>query len=182
MVVLVLNASYEPVSTTSIRRALWLVTSGRCELVERRDDGATFHSAGGAEFPVPSVVRLTRMIRVPRDRVVPYTRAGLRARDQRLCQVAGCHRKGTTIDHLVPRSRGGTSTWQNTVLMCPKHNTAKSNRTLDEAGMHLKRHPIAPAFEVAFLWIGEPAWDPYLNLSPRVVGRQTSSTLPPQIA
>ncbi len=145
--VLVLNASYEPISVVSTLRAVTLVAVGRCHIVERAGDSVV-RTAGGLAFETPSVIRLTYMATVPRDRVAPYTRAGLRARDRGVCQVAGCDRAGSTVDHVVPQSRGGQSTWENTVLMCAAHNNRKADRSLSEAGFRLKATPVAPRYEI----------------------------------
>ena len=85
-------------------------------------------------------------------------------------RVAGCHRAGTTIDHVVPRSRGGEHTWENVVLMCKQHNRAKSDKFLSQLGWKLKRQPRAPRGGGPYLVLvaasrtpaAAEAWAPYL--------------------
>jgi len=146
MSVLLLNASYEPLTVVSWKRAMTLVISGRAEMIEQAGDRVV-RSAGGAEFPLPQVVRLMSMITYAgmRARRSPrFSKSALSARDNRRCQVAKCDERGSTVDHLVPRSRGGDTSWENCVLMCPPHNSRKGNQLLDELGWKLKRRPIAP--------------------------------------
>ncbi|MDH3302843.1 MAG: HNH endonuclease [Acidimicrobiia bacterium] len=143
--VLLLNATYEPIGLISWKRAVTLVIIGKGELVEQHEDRVV-RSAGGRSFPFPSVVRLVRYVRRARldpARLAP-NRRNLTARDRGLCQVKDCEAAGDTIDHLLPRSRGGVTSWENCVLMCNGHNTGKGNRTLTEAGFQLKRTPARP--------------------------------------
>ena len=138
---LLLNASFEPLSVIPTRRALLLVLTGKADMVE--GSGEEIRSPS-ASHPVPAVVRLKNMVRIPFQRQVPLNRRTLRARDGGRCQVSGCARAGTTVDHLVPRSRGGGHTWGNTVLMCVQHNKAKRDRLLREIGWTLKAEPRPP--------------------------------------
>ncbi len=143
MTVLILNASYEPLTFVSWQRAVALVVTGRGELLEQ-DGDRIVRSSGGLELPWPAVVRLLSMVKTRRGSGVPLTRQYLVARDGRRCQVAGCERRGDTIDHLVARSRGGEHRWTNVALMCGRHNSVKGDRTLDELGWSLKREPTEP--------------------------------------
>ena len=161
MSVLVLNASYEALCVVSWQRAMCLLVGGRADLVERKED-RDVRSAGGLEFPFPSVVRLRQMVKAPRARQAPVSRHGIRARDGGRCQVQGCDARGTTIDHLTPRSRGGDFTWVNCVLMCRSCNQRKADRLLHEAGMRLQRQPIAPTFEVILASKAAPEWQQWL--------------------
>lgn len=163
MSVLVLNATYEVLGVTTWKRAVWLVAIGRCDLLERRTDG-TIRTGGGAEYPIPSVVRLREMVRVPRSRTVPPTRAAVFARDRGECQVRGCERAATTIDHLVPRSQGGTNEWQNVVLMCQRHNQHKADRSLHDSGLSLKRQPRPITIEIVLAANNRPEWGTWLGL------------------
>lgn len=147
MSVLVLNATYEPLAVISWKRAVTLVVGGRAEMVAQEGERVV-RSAGGREFPFPQVVRLVRMVtfaglREPRS--VRFSKSALEARDAGVCQVAGCGERGTTIDHVVPRSRGGATSWENCALMCWSHNNTKASRSLDELGWTLKRTPRAPS-------------------------------------
>ena len=149
--VLLLNASYEPLRVISWQRAICLQLADRAELIEAVG-GRNLHSSGGDEFPFPAVVRLREMINIPfRRGATPITRRALQARDEGHCQKSGCRRRGSTMDHLIPRSRGGSHTWHNVVLMCPEHNNAKGDRTLDELGWILKKLPATPKFETVLV-------------------------------
>ena len=164
MAVLLLNASYEPLRVITWQRAICLQLSDKADLVEAVDD-RTLRSSGGAEFPFPAVVRLRDMVRIPfRREGAPITRRAIVARDRGHCQKDGCHKRGSTMDHLTPRSRGGDHTWQNVVLMCPEHNNVKGDRTLEEVGWRLKKAPTTPSFEVILLdrFPVLPQWRPWL--------------------
>ena len=163
MSVLLLNASYEPLTVISWRRAIVMVIEGEVELLEQAED-RTIRTCGGAEFPFPVVVRLFNMVKAfRRGGKAPWTRAALRARDENTCQVSGCDSGGTTIDHIVPRSRGGETSWENTVLMCKLHNQRKGSRSLAGAGMKLKRNPRAPSYSVVLATKAHPQWAAWLN-------------------
>lgn len=150
MSVLLLNATYEPLAVVSWKRAITLVLTGRAEMVEQ-DGDAVVRSAGGMEFPRPNVVRLKQMVRyaaMRSSRTPKFSKAGLTVRDGRECQVSGCDRRGSTVDHLLPTSRGGDTSWENCVLMCPEHNSRKGDRTMQQLGWTLKRRPAAPTMAV----------------------------------
>ena len=173
MTVLLLNASYEPLRVITLRRALGLVLAGKVDLLESHD-GEVLRSAGGAAYEIPVVVRLRYMVKVPFQSTVPLSRRAIDARDERRCQVAGCDRGGQTVDHVVPRSRGGTHEWTNVVLMCTRHNSHKGARLLSELGWHLKREPVAPRGELVLLARAgirtlPEAWVPYLPSAPTAV-------------
>ena len=160
MSVLLLNASYEPLRIISWQRAICLQLGERADLIESLTD-KVLHSSGGAEFQFPSVIRLRDMVIVPfRRDAVPITRRGLMARDHGRCQLLGCGRRGATMDHVLPRSRGGTHVWHNVVLMCQEHNNQKSDRTLDELGWKLKASPKPPEFRTLLLdrYSMRPQW------------------------
>ena len=163
MSVLLLNASYEVLNVISARRALMLVLAGKAEMLAEGD--GQFRSATDSH-PVPLVVRLRYMVRIPFGARVPLTRRTLSIRDGGVCQVAGCQRRGTTIDHIVPRSRGGRHAWENVALMCHNHNRVKADRALGELGWGLKAAPRAPSNHHLILVAGEAAvrdeWLPYL--------------------
>jgi 5-methylcytosine-specific restriction endonuclease McrA len=166
MTVLLLNASYEPLRVIPLRRAVGLVLAGKVDLVEASTD-QVLRTSGGAQYAVPVVVRLRYMVKVPFQATVPLSRRAIDARDERRCQVAGCDRHGQTVDHVVPRSRGGAHEWTNVVLMCTRHNSHKGARLLSELGWHLKREPVAPRGELVILARAgirqaPEAWAPYL--------------------
>ena len=165
MSVLLLNASYEPLRVISWQRAICLQLAERADLVADQPD-RTLRAAGGAEFPFPSVIRLREMVVVPfRRGAVPITRRALSARDGGECQKLGCDHRGTTMDHLIPKSRNGEHTWFNVVLMCAEHNNKKGDRTLDELGWKLKKTPVAPEQHALLLDRRTivPQWLPWLG-------------------
>jgi len=158
---LVLNATYEPLSVVSARRAVVLLVRNKAELIESKD--RTFRSEK-LSVPVPSVIRLLRYVRVPYRRRVPLNRRAVFARDAHTCQY--CAAPAENIDHIVPRSRGGSHTWENVVAACRRCNTKKGDRTPGEASMRLRRSPRAPR-EHGWLLVGlgappDPTWWAYL--------------------
>lgn len=166
MTVLLLNASFEPLRVVTVRRGLGLVLAGKADLIVPVD-GEYVRSTGGEKFQVPAVIRLRRMVRVPFQATAPLSRRALLARDGHRCQVAGCNRIGQTVDHVVPRSRGGAHEWSNVTLMCVRHNSQKGDRLLSELGWRLASEPRAPRGALvllarAGLQAPHPEWAPYL--------------------
>ncbi|AUH43755.1 HNH endonuclease [Streptomyces sp. CMB-StM0423] len=137
---LVLNASFEPLSTVSLRRAVVLVLQDKA-VVEQAHSGMRLRAAS-VELPVPQVIRLCRYVRVPFRRRAPWSRRGVLVRDRHRC--AYCGRRATTVDHVLPRSLGGGDTWLNTVASCAADNHRKADRTPEQAGMRLLRRPFEP--------------------------------------
>ncbi|GAA2742799.1 MULTISPECIES: HNH endonuclease [Kitasatospora] len=159
--VLVLNASYEPLGVVSMRRALILVLNHKAVSLE--DSEITLHSAT-AVLPAPSVVRLTRFVRVPYRGPVPLTRRALFARDHGRCVYCGA--AATSVDHVIPRSRGGQHRWDNVVAACRRCNHTKADRHLADLGWRMKHPPAAPAglaWRVIGTGIKDPRWRPYLE-------------------
>ena len=157
---LVLNASYEPLSIVSSRRAVCLLLADKAELVEC--DTGVVRSAT-VSIPVPIVVRLRYMVRVPRRAVAAVSRRAVFARDEYRCQYCGA--RADSIDHVMPRSRGGSHVWENLAAACRPCNMKKRDRTPDEAGMRLLRPCRAPRGTawVTLGLLGVPeAWQPYL--------------------
>jgi 5-methylcytosine-specific restriction endonuclease McrA len=158
---LVLNASYEPLCVVPIRRAVVLVLADKAEIVH--DTGDAWRSES-LSVPVPSVIRLRYFVSVPYRRRVALTRRGVFHRDAATCQY--CGGAAESIDHVVPRSRGGAHEWENVVAACRRCNTAKGDRLLEQTSMVLRRRPHVPR-ELAWIVIavGEvPAlWQPYLE-------------------
>jgi 5-methylcytosine-specific restriction endonuclease McrA len=161
--VLVLNASYEPLNVTSVRRAHVLVFKGKAEVVEELDE--PLHSATDT-YPWPHVIRLITYVRVPRAVQRKISRRALFARDGWRCVYCGTTSGRLTLDHVVPRSRGGDSVWENVVTSCAPCNLRKGNRSLEESGLQLRTHPKAPA-PVLFIRLAAPriphGWRPYLH-------------------
>lgn len=158
---LVLNATYEPLCVVSARRALVLVLKHKAEMVHQ--DGGVFRSESAA-VPIPSVVRLKYYVRVPFRARATLSRRAVFVRDQHECQY--CGRTAENVDHVVPRSRGGTHTWDNVVAACRRCNTRKENRTPEEAGMRLRSRPKVPRETIwIIVAVGrvDPKWEPYLR-------------------
>lgn len=147
---LTLNASFEPLTLVPVRRALRLVIDGKAEIVEA--DGQRVFRSEHLSVPRPSVIRLRRIIHVPRKFRRQVTNTFLFARDAYSCQFCGRaerdlgFRECLTRDHLVPLSRGGTNDWTNVVTACSVCNTRKGNRLPEECGMPLLRQPFEPHF------------------------------------
>jgi 5-methylcytosine-specific restriction endonuclease McrA len=162
--VLVLNASYEPLNVCTVRRAHVLVFKGKAEVLE--DLPRPLRSASDT-FRWPHVIRLIHYVRVPRAVKRKISRRALFARDGWRCQYCGSTGK-LTLDHVVPRSRGGDSVWENVVTSCAPCNLKKGNRSLEEAGLVL-RHPPRPPTPVLFIRLAAPnipeRWGPYLRLT-----------------
>lgn len=138
MNVLVLNASYEPLHKVDVRHAVRMLVRG-VAVVEEAVEGRRI-----GHFPLPRVLRLVRYVamRWRHGSRPAWGKRGLRRRDGGLC--AYCGGRGNTVDHVLPQSRGGRSTWENTVLACGPCNNRKRDRTPDEAGMRLLVEPRIP--------------------------------------
>jgi 5-methylcytosine-specific restriction endonuclease McrA len=159
---LVLNATYEPLCVVPLRRAVVLVLAEKAVIVETTDD--VMHSER-LSVPVPTVVRLSRFVRVPYRREVPLTRRAVLERDGHAC--AYCGNRADTIDHVRPRSRGGLHVWTNVVAACARCNHRKGDRLLAELGWHVRVTPAQPPPTVAVVmgWaVREPSWARYLAL------------------
>lgn len=136
--VVVLNASFEPLGLVPLSRAVVFLARERATIVDAIP-GRVIRSAQ-AEFPFPRVVQLREMVRVPyRWGTVSWTRRGVLIRDGHEC--AFCGKRATTIDHIVPRSRGGRDEWMNTISACSRCNGIKAARTPEEARMPLRFQP-----------------------------------------
>jgi 5-methylcytosine-specific restriction endonuclease McrA len=161
--VLVLNASYEPLNVCSTRRAYVLVFKGKAEVVERLDK--PLRSASGS-FIWPHVIRLLHYVRVPRAIQRKISRRALFARDGWRCVYCGTSGGRLTLDHVVPRSKGGESIWENVVTACAPCNLRKGDRTPEQVGMELRSVPRPPA-PVLFIRLAAPripqGWTPYLG-------------------
>jgi 5-methylcytosine-specific restriction endonuclease McrA len=161
--VLVLNASYEPINVCTVRRAVVLVLKDRAEVVERSE--WALHSEN-LTFPRPVVIRLISYVRIPRDaHSRKITRRAVFARDKWTCQYCGSERATLTVDHVIPRSKGGSSAWDNIVTCCAPCNRRKGDRLPRHAGMHPRRTPRAPSPSV-FVHVAVPrvpdVWQQYL--------------------
>jgi len=161
--VLVLNASYEPLNVCSIRRAHVLVWKGKAEVVEQLDRPLT---SASATYPWPHVIRLVHYVRVPRTIQRKISRRALFARDGWRCVYCGTSSGRMTLDHVIPRSKGGQSIWENVVTSCAPCNLRKGDKLPEEAEMLLSAPPRPPA-PVLFIKLATqrvPAsWQQYLN-------------------
>lgn len=138
--VLVLNQNYEPLNICRVRRAMVLILRGKAEVLE---NGRGEIHAITISLPIPSVVRLTQLVKRPRLQK-KLTRFEVFNRDKYKCQYCGREGRDLTLDHVVPRSRGGTHDWQNVVSCCFPCNLRKAGRTPSEASMKLTRLPSPP--------------------------------------
>ncbi len=160
--VLVLNQNYEPLSVCNVRKAVVLLLLDKAELVESRNDAAL--RTVSSIYPYPSIVRLFSYVRLP-FRKVELTRKNILRRDNHRCCYCGAAKPPLTIDHVIPKSRGGQDTWENLVAACVRCNNRKGNRTPDEAEMILARKPFRPnhvTFLRKFAGRVEIEWEQYL--------------------
>lgn len=157
---LVLDASFEPLAAVPLPRAVVLVLNHRAEIVEA--DGAV--SSTSTVLPRPQVIRLRRVVALPhRSRTLPPSKTNVLRRDQHRCGY--CARPAATVDHVVPRSRGGRSVWTNLVACCQRCNQRKGPHLPGELGWPLLaaltpltttgRCVVAPR-------AADPVWRPYL--------------------
>lgn len=162
--VLVLNASYKPLNVCSRRRALVLLLKHKAEAVELSD--RSFRSER-AQYQVPHVIRLYDYVTVPRGAGRRLSRRAVFARDRFRCQYCGSEGR-LTIDHVIPRSKGGTHTWENVVTSCAPCNLKKGDKTPGGAQMRLSRAPRPPAPSSFVLMYADEihdSWLPYLGPS-----------------
>jgi 5-methylcytosine-specific restriction endonuclease McrA len=158
---LVLNATFEPLCVVSDRRAVVLVLAETAEMLHASD--ALVHSAH-LVMAVPSVVRLRRYVRVPYRWSTPLNRRSVFARDGHRCQYCGADAE--SIDHVVPRSKGGEHAWENVVAACRACNVRKGDRLLAATSMQLRRRPSAPhdsAWVTVAVGAVPDSWEQYLH-------------------
>ncbi|MCS6789581.1 MAG: HNH endonuclease [Bacteroidia bacterium] len=163
--VLVLNYDYQPVHITTWKRAFTLLYLRKAELVEARA-GRVLRTVR-KEYPWPSIIRLLRYVPAPYKQV-PLNRQNIFRRDGFRCVYCGSPHN-LTVDHVIPRSQGGTDSWENLVTACGSCNHRKGNRTPEQAGMALRYKPRRPHY--LLFWLRgaeeiESSWRPYLMLEP----------------
>lgn len=162
--VLLLNSTYEPLAALPLRRAIVMMICGKAEAVHDVPAGTVIHSAARS-IVVPSVIRLRVYVRVPYRARIPMTRAALMLRDRFCC--AYCGAKADTVDHVVPRSRGGEHCWENCVACCSSCNHRKGDKLLVELGWTLfrvPRPPTGPHWQLlARVKELDPSWERYLG-------------------
>ena len=159
---LVLNATFEPINVCTVRRAVVLLLKEKAEIVERAE--WLLHSERSS-MSKPLVIRLRCYVNVPRDtHRRKITRRAVFARDGWTCQYCGS-RSSLTVDHVIPRSKGGDSSWENIVASCAPCNRRKGDSLPDQAGMPLRRKPSTPQPHI-FIHVAAPtiphAWRPWL--------------------
>ena len=136
---------------------------GKAELVSSVDD--KYINTVYRTFVYPSIVRLSLFVRVPFKKII-LSRKNILRRDNHRCQYCGST-SALTIDHIIPKSRGGDDTWENLVVACIKCNNKKSDRTPEEAKMSLRTKPKKPShitFIKNFVGRVDEEWKPYLYM------------------
>ncbi len=159
-VVLLLNANYEPLNVCDTRRAFRLLFGAKAEVLEY-----DHHEVRTPRevFRAPSVIRLQYHIKRPRPRV-KLSRREVFARDAHTCQYCGARTHDLTIDHVMPRHRGGAHSWENLVAACTSCNHRKGGKTLDEAHFRLLRPPAEPRSDLYSLftpYLADPRNEPW---------------------
>jgi 5-methylcytosine-specific restriction endonuclease McrA len=159
---LVLNMDYSPLTVCSVQRAFLLVYLRKAEMVKPNNSHA-FHTVSNT-YPMPSVIKLSRYVSIPYKGIV-LTRENVFKRDGFKCQYCGAS-KELTIDHLVPKAKGGKSSWSNLVTACKRCNSLKGNYSPEEAGMQLTFRPYRPSYIMYLKFMFGNSiedWEPYLS-------------------
>lgn len=159
--VLLLDNGYRPIRVTGWKRAVIMILDERAEVVHETDK--EIHSPS-ITLKVPSVIRLIKAVKIPLKAQIPLNRRSLALRDNNKCQYCGIH--ATTVDHVIPRSKGGRHSWTNLVMACKKCNEKKRDRLLEEIpDMHLMRKPFMPDRRtwVVIGFAAKSDWQPYLK-------------------
>ncbi len=160
--VLVLNQNYQPLNVCTVRRAIVLLDVGKAELLE---DGRGQVRTTVAAFPIPSVIRLMYLIRRPMLRR-RLSRREVFLRDNYTCLYCGRETRQLTLDHVMPRYRGGAHTWENVVSACIACNHRKAGRTPQEAGMQLPREILPPKPNPYAIFAHGPIRDEWIKFVP----------------
>lgn len=157
-----LNQNYEPLTVCSARRAIVLLFQGKAEMIETAD-GLKIRTVE-TSYDLPSVVRLWKYRRVPYRRIM-LTRKNIITRDRHRCQYCRTFKGPMTVDHLIPKTKGGKDTWENMVCACTRCNNRKGNRTPESANMPLNKKPSRPSY-ITFIQrhvgVSDSLWRPYL--------------------
>lgn len=139
---ILLNADYSFLSLLHWKRAVCLLVKGKAEVIQ--ESPATIRKASGEELRIPAVMRLVKLIRTIYRAGVAFTKRNVLVRDGFRCAYCGSHKERLSIDHIMPRSRGGRTSFENCVAACKVCNLRKGGRTPSEAGMYLKTRPVRP--------------------------------------
>lgn len=156
--VLVLNQTYEPINVCGARRAVRMMLLGKAETIE---EGGAMVRSERIEFSLPAVIRLLRYVQVPRKAEAPFSKKNVFRRDEHACQYCGSE-DCLTLDHILPLSKGGRTTWENVVCCCRRCNAKKGNCLPGEAGLHLRRPARKPRY-YPFEWM-----NPRLTTPPHI--------------
>jgi len=165
---LVLNYSYEPLQFCSAKRAIIMVFNARAESIE--SDGYVVRSPT-ITFKLPAVIRVLNMVKRSQPRDISFSKKNILRRDNFTCQYCGGTDNSLTVDHVLPKSRGGKSNWINVVVACKSCNLKKGNRTPSEKGMRLLTKPSKPSSFWPFFIIPDgpsshlKIWEKYLPVS-----------------
>lgn len=161
MSVLLLNASYDPLRIISLKRAVILVMQDKAEVIEESD---RLIRSEKLAFNAPSVIKLKYFVKIPYRAKLPLNNRNVLIRDKFECAYCD-DRKATTVDHVIPRSRGGLHRWENVVAACEKCNAKKADKMLSEIGWEPKWSGYAPN-GTRWLVMGirpKEEWTPYLT-------------------
>lgn len=178
--VLVLNASWMPICVTTVRQALIMVYKKNASVVcphtyelynfdtwiIQPSNGQSYVRTATHKIKIPSTIKLTTYSKIP-PRTIPFTRRNLLKRDDATCQYCGesPRKSKLSVDHIIPRSRGGHTNWSNCVIACKKCNARKGSRMLYETNMKLIRKPFAPRFGKFFPGVNfNPHWKRFLTV------------------
>lgn len=161
---LVLNASFEPLGIISARSAVTKLLNGKAIAV---DNSPKNFNAEHDSLPIPYVIQMTYMVKRKRHGKFGFSRRGVLVRDNHLCVY--CGKRGTTIDHVIPRALGGVNSYENCVTACVKCNSKKANITLEQLGWSLKFEPYTPSPYLMLLQYVTPgselynSWNEYVH-------------------
>ncbi len=158
---LVLNLDYSPIAVCSVQRAFLLIYLRKADMV-KANDSYSFHTVSDT-FSMPSVIKLSRYVNVPYKGMV-LTRENVFKRDGFKCQYCGTT-KELTLDHLIPKAKGGKSSWNNLVTACKRCNSRKGNYSPEEAGLLLTFRPYRPSYIMYLKFMSGNSleeWEPYL--------------------
>lgn len=157
-----LNVTHQPLAVVPARRAVVLVLKEKAEVLV--SNGQVFRSES-LELDAPSVLRLRSFVRIPHRSHAPLTRRAVFARDEWTCQYCGAERGSLTVDHVIPRSKGGPTAWHNIVTCCAPCNRRKGDRLPRQANMVPRQPPSAPRSTI-FISVAVPvipqSWEQYI--------------------
>ncbi len=163
--VLVLNQNYEPMTICHVKKAMVLIFLGKAEVIEKID-GKAIRSVSHS-FPYPSIVRLSTFV-LKRRKGIMLSRKNVLKRDGYQCQYCGTRNQPMTVDHIIPKVRGGKDTWENLVTACIHCNNRKGDQTTDEVRMELLTKPRKPhplSFIQNHAGVNDERWKPYLFMA-----------------